>query len=213
MLYTHFFWDFDGTLYDTYARMTRALVKGLKELGIEADYDTAYKRIKVSLGHACEVYFAEHPHLKLSVEEGVQAYRRYSEKEGPETMRPYDGIADMLRAIVENGGQNYLYTHRGLSGIQALERDGLKEYFADFVTSQDGFPSKPAPDALNYLVQKHDLNVKDCIMLGDRSIDLDAGKNAGMQGGLFDPDQLYTDYAATYRFETVRDMQKTLLEE
>lgn len=213
MLYTHFFWDFDGTLYDTYARMTRALVKGMASLGIKTDFDTAYNRMKVSLRYASETYAAENPHLHITMEDGIRAYRVYSEEEGPETMQPYAGIPALLESVVKAGGKNYLYTHRGLGALDALERDGLKQYFTDFVTSKDGFPSKPAPDALNYLVNKHGLDLTTCIMLGDRSIDLDAGKNAGMQGGLFDPDRLYTTYAADYRFETVKDMYETLMEE
>ena len=34
MMYRHFFWDFDGTLYDTYGRITRACVLALQDLGL-----------------------------------------------------------------------------------------------------------------------------------------------------------------------------------
>lgn len=212
MLYTHYFWDFDGTLYDTYARMSRALVKGMADLGIQTDFETAFFRMKVSLRYACETYAAENPHLSIQPEDGIRAYRAHSEEEGPETMQPYPGIARMLKSIADLGGKNYLYTHRGLGALDALERDHLKAYFTDFVTSADGFPSKPAPDALNYLVQKHGLDVQSCVMLGDRDIDLEAGKNAGMDGALFDPDHLYDHYQTAFRFERICDMQNTLVE-
>ena len=75
----------------------------------------------------------------------------------------------------------------------------------------DGFPSKPAPDALNYLVSKHGLKLSDCVMVGDRDIDLDAAKNAHMTGALFDPDNFYPDYDTPWRFRTMEELRKTLL--
>ena len=64
MKFTHFFWDFDGTLYDTYGRITRALVKGLHDAGIETDFDTAFLRVKRSLREAAEMYLNENPHIR-----------------------------------------------------------------------------------------------------------------------------------------------------
>ena len=49
MRYRHFFWDFDGTLYDTYGRITRATVNALHALGAAAGFDTVYPVAKRSL--------------------------------------------------------------------------------------------------------------------------------------------------------------------
>ena len=212
MLYTHFFWDFDGTLYDTYGRITRALMKGLADMGIETDFDTAFYRVKKSLREALEMYLSEHPEVNQSADEAMLRYRAHSEEEDLSSIQPYADTERMLRAVVERGGRNYLYTHRGQSGIDALCRDGLDRFFTDFVTSQDGFPAKPAPDALNYLCEKHGLCKAQCVMVGDRNIDLDAGKNAGMDGALYDPDHLYDHYATRYRFDTLQALMTALIE-
>ena len=213
MLYRHFFWDFDGTLYDTYGRITRALVKGLADMGIETDFDTAFFRVKKSLREALCMYLSEHPEVKITPDEAIGYYRAHSEEEDLSSIQPYADTEKVLRAVAEHGGRNYLYTHRGQSGIDALRRDGLDRYFSDFVTSRDGFPSKPAPDALNYLCEKHHLDRVQCVMVGDRSIDLDAGKNAGMAGALYDPDHLYDHYDTAYRFETLEALRTALIEE
>ena len=137
-------------------------------------------------------------------------YRTHADEEGAETMRPYPGIPEMLRAVVKNGGKNYLYTHRGLNAWEFLRNDGLDTLFCDGVTNKDGFPAKPAPDALNFLAEKHHLNKSECIMMGDRDIDLDAGKNAGMACALFDPEDFYPDYDTPYRYRDADTMRREL---
>ena len=116
----------------------------------------------------------------------------------------------MLRAIRQRGGQHYLYTHRDQSAVDALKNDGLWAYFTDKVTKEDGFPYKPAPNALHHLITKHGLDKRLCCMVGDRSIDLDAGKNAGMAAMLFDPDGFYRSYETPFRFHSFQDMINAL---
>ena len=78
------------------------------------------------------------------------------------------------------------------------------------MTSLDGFPAKPAPDALNFLIQKHGLDRAQCVMLGDRDIDLDAGKNAGIACALFDPEGFYPDYDTPWRFSDMAALRRAL---
>ena len=103
-------------------------------------------------------------------------------------MLPYPGMRAFLVHVTQLGGLNYLYTHRGESVFKALDHEDLNRLFSDMVTSLDGFPAKPAPDALLYLISKHSLCPDDCVMVGDRVIDLEAGQNAGMHALCMDPD-------------------------
>ena len=207
MKYRHFFWDFDGTLYDTYGRVTRANEKAMADLGVTLEYDALYRAVKRSIFYAWELY---------AVPRGIDwdtyfaAYRRHADEEGPESMMPYPGTGEALAKIVALGGRNYLYTHRDNAAWDALRREGLDGLFADGVTSQNHFPSKPAPDALNYLVQKNGLTRAECLMIGDRDIDLEAGKNAGMDGALFDPEDFYADYPAALRFHSMGELAQAL---
>ncbi len=206
MRYTHWFWDFDGTLYDTYPRAVRAFQKALRDKGIGISDDELLKRCKVTLRYAANSFDGE------ALGDDIMAlFDRYAEDEGPDTIHLYQGAEHVLHRVERMGGKNYLYTHRDLSALAPLGRDGLTPLFCDMVTSADGFPHKPAPDALLYLVEKHGLDPADCVMVGDRDIDLDAGHAAGMDSVLFDPDDFYPDYPATHRFTDYRDMVRDLL--
>lgn len=209
MKYTAFFWDFDGTLYDTYGRITRATRKALADLGIDCSFEEVYSQVKRSLHVAYETLCASSGKTEA---EYMAAYHRHGEEEGADSIRPYPGVREMLEAVVKNGGQNFLYTHRGLSAWENLRRDGLDGLFAGGVTSEDHFPGKPAPDALNYLAQKFALDKACCVMIGDRDIDCDAGKNAGMACILFDPDNFYPDYRADGRFADMAALRRAIAE-
>lgn len=205
MKFRHFFWDFDGTLYDTYGRITRAAQYALADLGLPVSYGEVYQHVKRSL-HTVYLTYAQ-PH-SITEDTFMQAYRSHSESEGPESMALYPGARAFLEKVIQAGGKNYLYTHRGYdSAFTALNRDGITNLFEDYVTSKDGFPSKPAPDALRFLTGKHLLPLDACIMMGDRDIDLEAAHNAGICGCLFDPDHFYDNYPVILRFHNYRDMQ------
>ena len=208
MSFRHFFWDFDGTLYDTYGRITRASVLALEDAGAAASFDAVYPVVKRSLDTCYRVYALP---LGIDKDSFLEKYHAHSEAEGPESIRPYPGVRETLEGVIAAGGKNYLYTHRGGSAARWLDYDGLSSLFADRVTRLDGFPLKPAPDALNHLISKHGLDKHTCVMIGDRDIDLDAGKNAGIACALFDPDGFYDDYPTPYRFRDMRLLGKTLL--
>ena len=57
---------------------------------------------------------------------------------------PYEKIPEALKFIYENGGKNFLYTHRDRVAVEYLEKYGLSQYFEGFVTRENGFPLKPA---------------------------------------------------------------------
>jgi len=141
----------------------------------------------------------------------MHGYHKHALDEGLETMIPYEGAKRMLESVCEHGGRNYLYTHSGNITIDALKACGMDHLFVDFVTSDNGFKAKPAPDALLYLLDKHALNPATCVMVGDRDIDLLAGKNAGISGAMYDPDGFYPDYDTPYSYTSFFDMMADLV--
>ena len=205
MRYTHWFWDFDGTLYNTYPRIVRAFQKALKSRDIRMADEDIFPLVKNTLGHAARTIGGDEHAQAL-----LDTYFEHAEDEGPDTLLPYKGLEEVLSFIVNHGGRSYVYTHRDKTGPEALERAGLLHFFADAITDEDGFPSKPAPDALLHMMRKHGLNPRDCVMVGDRPIDLDAGINAGMQSILFDEDGFYPEYPGVTRFESYAQMLEAL---
>ena len=180
MLYKNYIWDFDGTLVDSYPHILASMNKVLAEEGIEPDDDVLMRHFLVNFDSAKK-------YTGLS-DEAFNRFGRYQLMMGDDEIepkvKPFPGVREILGGVVEMGGKNFLYTHRGGSATAYLESFGMKDFFTGIVTSRDGFPDKPAPDAILKIIKDYSLNPAECVMIGDREIDGMAGKNAGIAGFL-----------------------------
>ena len=71
--------------------------------------------------------------------------------------------------------------------IPVLENLGLDRFFREVVSSLNGFPRKPAPDALLYLLEKYRLETDRVYYVGDRTLDVGCAKSAGVRSVLYSP--------------------------
>ncbi len=62
-----------------------------------------------------------------------------------------------------------------------LEQFGLVKYFDVIVTGLSAKHTKPYPDPILLAAQKMNVSPKNCLMIGDTTVDIRAGKSAGAQ--------------------------------
>lgn len=207
---TEFIWDFDGMLFDTYPHTTAAFCEYLRRAGIAFDEKEVFAKLKVSIREAFAYYNVSSDGVRefYEIEDDLDFLPRGV---------PYENIPEILKFISDSGARNYLYTHRDKVALQYLRMYSLEKLFTDFITAENGFPLKPAPDALMWLADKHSLNKENCLMLGDRVIDCMSGINCGMKALLFDELGMLKDTGSyTYYVPTTADLfekVKILLEE
>lgn len=194
MLFTDYIWDFDGTLFDTYPRISAAFHEALRRLGCTRPQDEVLTAVKQSVRGAAADYARRYGLNEAAIN------RLYHEIEGAlpvDDMTPYPGVHAFLRAVMARGGRHFLYTHRDRGALIALSNHAMADCFSGAITIEDDFPLKPAPDALMHLLKKHGIDPQSAVMLGDRSIDVDAALNAGIAGCLIDEGHYYDDYDKT----------------
>lgn len=192
----HVFWDFDGTLMDSYPAMVRAFVAAAADYGVAVTPERTLDLMKNCLTHCCEVIGAENgiPPVEL-----IHAFRRHEEDELRRGLPTMPGIPEALRALHTCGIRNYVATHRDLVCRDLLEKAGLLGYFSGFVTEEDALPRKPAPDMLLHLMAQHGLDPAQCMMVGDRPLDTESGRNAGITSILVDPEDRFPDAVCDLR--------------
>ena len=177
-MYRHVIWDFDGTLFDTYPSMTKAMQGALEMRGYSEPEEEIYSHLKVTTGHAKKIYKDKYG----LGEDFDEDFKRIRQEIEVGISFPYPGVVELLMDIVAAGGYNYICTHRSVSTYKFLEHHGISHLFRDCVTADDGFALKPNPDSVKYILDKYGIDPADAVMVGDRELDVKAGQNAGICG-------------------------------
>lgn len=204
----HAFWDFDGTLLDSYPAMVRAFVAAAADYGIAVTEERALRLMKENLRFCCEVVGGEN---SIPAEELIAAFRRHEQGELQRGLPPVAGIPEVLETLHQRGVQHYVATHRDLQCRALLEKAGLAGYFDGYVTQEDGLPRKPAPDMLAHLMQRHDLDPAQCVMIGDRPLDTEAGMNAGVFSVLLDMEGRFPEGRCSLRIASANELPDFIL--
>ena len=177
-----FIWDMDGTLVDSYPAILPAAQKTCAAFGLHdtAGYIHDYV-IRTSVGTLLEQAAAELGMDFAPLKARFDALNDSSIS----AVRAMPHAAEALETLIRAGHRNYVYTHRGASCPAILEQTGLAPCFTEVLTALDGFPRKPKPDAILYLLNKYALDPTRCFYVGDRSLDVEAAENAGIGSILF----------------------------
>jgi len=204
-LIKYLIWDAGGTLFDTYPAVVEACHAALSGFGKEAPsaWVMALCKQTTSYGiHTLANTFA------LDEETFQQHFKRSYADIGEQYQPPFPGVKEVCRYICEIGGQNFIVTHRSRASLQALlEAHGMARYFTDFIAREDPYPRKPDPAAIEALIARYTLDRSQCLLIGDRDLDIVAGKRAGIRTCFFgsephdsQPDWHITDYATLLRW-------------
>lgn len=175
---TTLIWDFDGTLVDSY----EAIGEALKDT--YAHYDLTFNEewvmsfiIKESV-KALLYKVAKEEDLDFAE---LSSFFKKEQEASDHKINPMPHMAEILKQTKQAGVSHFVYTHKGITANDVLERLGVHQYFTEVVTSANGFARKPEPEAIDYLLEKYHLDKSDTYYVGDRRIDVEAAENAGIK--------------------------------
>ena len=180
-----YIWDMDGTLIDSYGAIVSSLTDVARACGAADSPETILKAVKQGSvsGYLRDLSAG----TGKSTEALYQMYRATGHAKDHEiTLIP--GAAETLRALQEQKAQHFVYTHRGATTRPLLERLGIKGYFTEIVTSENGFRPKPSGEGVTYLLEKYGLDRMKTAYVGDRTLDVLCAKDAGVQAILYLPE-------------------------
>ena len=209
MGFRNLIWDFDGTILDTYPEITQGFINVLKkDYGIEYDYDQAYSLAKSSITFCIESLADE---FNIETEEFSENFKKRYFGELTFEDKPFEGVEEVLEYTSKRGG-NFLITHRGSESLnEFLTRNNLKKYFIEIVSADEDFPLKPDPTSFNYIINKYKLKKEETLGVGDRILDIEAARRAGIKSCFFDPDGSKIG-VATYNVSKMSDLLTILKE-
>jgi HAD superfamily hydrolase (TIGR01509 family) len=201
-----YLFDVDGTLLDSAPDICGAILEVLSRFPTNNVSEAFLRRY---IGRNLQMTFRELiPHISQEqIEELIQAYRTIYPARDHRMTRVYPGVEEALARL---GGKKTTATTKSTATTRAvLEKFGLLRYF-DHIQGTDGFPSKPEPDVILLALAALEACPEECLLVGDSSVDMEAGRRAGVRicavrYGYGDPDEL-TRWQPDYWISDLREL-------
>ncbi|MBO7582168.1 MAG: HAD family hydrolase [Treponema sp.] len=216
LMFTHIFFDLDGTLTDPAQGITNSFIHALKYFGLEIpSYEELCKLIGPPLPYSFESTFG-FDHDKAM--EAVAKYREYFSTKGLYENKVYDGIPELLQSLKEKGRHLVVATSKPEEySIKIIEHFNLSKYF-DYVCGSNMDESRSKKEeVIAYALQRCGLVESDkprVLMIGDRLHDIEGAKKNGLKscGVLFGygSRQELEDAGADYIVKDVIDLHKVI---
>ncbi|MHC1786322.1 MAG: HAD family hydrolase [Christensenellales bacterium] len=172
--------DLDGTLLNTLPDIAAAMNKALREQGLPAHEERAY-RLFTGEGAATLTRRALGPHPEKQ-DAVLAAYAREYAANSRVHTAPYPGVPGMLSVLHEAGLRLCVLSNKDdqdAKNVVSFYFPG--QVFAAVRGRVDGVPLKPDPTALLDMIRSLGLAPSDIWYVGDTGTDMRCARNAGAQ--------------------------------
>ncbi len=192
-MHRHWFFDLDGTLFDTEEDIKLAWRATIHSLGRECPrFDELY-RTGPSLGDMAAMLFPDEPDPAALASSIRKAFAPIYDTSGFPSTLPYPQAVQWIGELKAAGAHLYVSTNKRMSPTMLiLRRFDFLEFFDGVYTSDmfvgaaeppPGIPSDrciPKPRVLAYALSNRGIDPSDAVMVGDTHLDIEAGKANGM---------------------------------
>lgn len=206
--------DWDGTLFDSTAIITRSIQMAVRDVGgtVPDDRQASYvigMALSQALAHAApDVPPEKYPEL------GARYRHHYLAHEGDLTL--FDGVIDMLVELKQRHHWLTVATGKSRVGLdRVLQLSQLRGVF-DGSRTADETAGKPHPRMLHELMREFGVDPGRVLMIGDTTHDLQMALNAGCDSigvsyGAHEPDA-FAELKPRHVAHSVRELHDWLLE-
>ena len=178
MKYEAVIFDLDGTLVDTLEDLKDSVNFALSSFGFP---ERNVEEIRSFVGNGVRRL------MYLSVPEGtdkdtaekcLEVFKEHYKTNSRNKTKPYDGIAEMLDTLCENGIKTAVVTNK----MHTAAKDIVEFYFGEKISitvgQLDGIAQKPQPDGVLKAIETLGVSKEKAVYVGDSEVDCITAKNA-----------------------------------
>ena len=174
--------DLDGTIVDSRMDIANAVNHALVSLGAPA---LTEPQITSMVGHGLKktVELASSADGdKIDMKMALQLTIDYYFEHPVVQTTLYDGVEASLKYLNENDFVVALFTNK-LQPIseKILDIFKIRRYFSYVIGAESGFEMKPSPTPIEFMLSDSGCTREGSFMIGDSSVDIMTGKNAGIK--------------------------------
>ena len=169
--------DLDGTILDTKPAYLEAARIAFKATSQQTPNDSAALEIPKRMEQKLPLNDIVKADLKSFVEVYLKAFYSISASK----TKPFPNTSATLDVLSQKAKLAVITMRFVPCGtvVKELRQFQLDHYFAHVLTALDTHKPKPSPEALIKAVAAMDMQMCDCIIVGDSVVDVEAGKAAG----------------------------------
>lgn len=215
MKYKLAIFDMDGTILDTLVDLANAVNYALAQSGKP---QRSLLEVRSYLGNGMINL------IRLSAPEGTSQaeldeirgiFTEYYKAHCKDNTKPYAGIVELIEELRQQGMLTAVVSNKPDFGVQLLVEQHFPTSFDYAVGERAGIAKKPAPDSVNAVLAKLNIDRKDAVYIGDSEVDLATAKNAEMDDiivtwGFRDEDYLL-EQGPTTLVHNVEELRQALL--
>lgn len=181
MKYDLAIFDLDGTILDTIDDLKESMNRALAKYGFpQLSRDTAMAYTGNGMRRYGEQAVPEgtpDEEMEKVLEEFKADYKVHCE----DHTRPYAGIPELLQMLRDAGMKTAVISNKGDFAVQILVKKYYPGLFDFAVGEKEGIVRrKPAPDAVNAVLEKLNVERERAVYIGDSEVDVQTAQNADM---------------------------------
>ena len=184
MKYKAVIFDLDGTLFYSLPDIAFSINTVLKEYNFKTHTE---EEVRMMIGNGFRK-LVERALPKESlrdtdfVNEFEEKARNYYKENMCNYSRLYKGIDSLLDYLKEKSFSLNINTNKPHALVAPIVEHYLKKWNFEYCEGQlKGRAIKPEPDTAFYICEKLNLQPKDCLFVGDSTVDMATAKNSGMK--------------------------------
>ncbi|MFB3904123.1 MAG: HAD family hydrolase [Acidobacteriota bacterium] len=188
--------DLDGTLFDTRADIVNAVNRARASFGLDPlDFDRVVAMVGNGVAVLAERVFRD---SAIVPEVAYSRIMQFYAPDGSSTAPLYPGVSETLAQL---SAHLTIVSNKPTELVHALlQQHGLDTRFA-YVAGGDTFPRlKPDPTALRFIMERFQASVKEVLVVGDHTPDIEMARAAGAYSvycnyGFFGKDRVGADFS------------------
>lgn len=208
--------DLDGTLLDTIEDLANACNYSLSTLGYEVYKIDEYKRF---IGNGryklIERILPEGSKKGDSFNRALALFDQYYGEHMVDMTRPYEGIIDLLDCLIEKGIKLTIVSNKPHEFTTEVVEKYFGNSFEIVYGQREGCPVKPDPRTIFEVIDRIEVDLQNCVYVGDSDVDIKTARNAGIKSigvawgfrGQGELEEAGADFIAT----SVKELEKIIL--
>lgn len=182
MKYNTIIFDLDGTLLNTLDDLADSVNYALEAFG----YPTrTYEEVRSFVGNGVKDLMTKSVPTGTDEETTLNClakFREHYKTNMQNKTAPYEGIIDLLHALIEKDVKMGIVSNKFDQGVKNLN----KLYFGDLIPiaigEREGVRKKPAPDSVIAAMEELNADKETTLYIGDSASDILTAQNAGVKG-------------------------------